>query len=118
MKDEYEFTWGAEQQGAFEEIKKYLSSPPVLKAPTSGVPFRLYIAAEDKVTDAALTQETEGKEHMITYVSRQLSEAETRYHFIEKLCFSLYYACTKLRHYLLSSTLLEKYPCRYVLFMM
>ena len=29
---------------------------------------------------------------------------ETRYTFIEKLCLSLYYACTKLRHYLLSST--------------
>ena len=29
---------------------------------------------------------------------------ETRYIFIEKLCLSLYYACTKLRHYLLSST--------------
>jgi hypothetical protein len=27
-----------------------------------------------------------------------------RYQFIEKLCFPLYYACTKLRHYLLSST--------------
>jgi hypothetical protein len=26
------------------------------------------------------------------------------YQFIEKLFFSLYYACTKLRHYLLSST--------------
>jgi ribonuclease HI len=31
-------------------------------------------------------------------------DAETRYQFIEKLCFLLYYACTKLRHYLLSST--------------
>jgi hypothetical protein len=28
---------------------------------------------------------------------------ETRHQFIEKLCFLLYYACTKLRHYLLSS---------------
>ena len=26
------------------------------------------------------------------------------YTFIEKLCLSLYYTCTKLRHYLLSST--------------
>ena len=26
------------------------------------------------------------------------------YTFIEKLCLSLYHACTKLRHYLLSST--------------
>ena len=32
LKNEAEFTWGAEQQEAFEKIKKYLSSPPVLKA--------------------------------------------------------------------------------------
>ena len=69
-----------------------------------GVPFRLYVATEDKVIGAVLTQETEGKEYIITYLSRQLIDAETRYTFIEKLCLSLYYACTKLRHYLLSST--------------
>ena len=33
LKDEAEFTWGAEQQEAFEKIKMYLSSPPVLKTP-------------------------------------------------------------------------------------
>jgi len=32
----------------------------VLKAPRGGVPFRLYMAAEDKVVGAILTQETEG----------------------------------------------------------
>jgi ribonuclease HI len=31
-------------------------------------------------------------------------DAEIKYQFIEKLCFLLYYACTKLKHYLLSST--------------
>jgi hypothetical protein len=31
-------------------------------------------------------------------------DTETRYSFIEKLYFLLYYACTKLRHYLLVST--------------
>ena len=96
---------GAEQQEAFEKIKKYLSSPPVLKAPKRGLPSRLYVAVEDKVIGAVLTQETEGKEYIITYVGRRLIDAETRYMFIEELCLSLYYACTKLRHYLLSSTL-------------
>ena len=51
-----------------------------------------------------LYQETEGKEYIITYLSRRLIDTETRHTFIEKLCLSLYYACTKLRHYLLSST--------------
>ena len=49
LKNETEFTWGAEQKEAFEKIKKYLSSPPVLKAPKRGIPFRLYVAAEDKL---------------------------------------------------------------------
>ena len=61
------------------------------------------MAAEDKVIGAVLTQETEGKEYIITYLSRRPIDAKTRYTFIEKLCLSLYYACTKLRHYLLSS---------------
>ena len=61
------------------------------------------MAAEDKVIGAVLTQKTEGKEYIVTYLSRRLIDAETRYTFIEKLCLSFYYVCTKLRHYLLSS---------------
>jgi ribonuclease HI len=69
-----------------------------------GILFRLYIAAEDAVIGALLMQVTEGKEHIITYLRWWLIDAETRYSFIEKLCLSLFYACSKLRHYLLSST--------------
>ena len=81
-----------------------MSSPPVLKVPRRGVLFRLYVAAEYKIIVAVLTQETEGKEYIITYLSRRLIDVEMRYTFIEKLCLSLYYACTKLSHYVLSST--------------
>jgi hypothetical protein len=81
-----------------------LTSLPVLQAPKSGVPFRLYIAAEPSVIGAVLTQETDGKEYVVAYESIRLLDAETRYTFIEKLCLSLYYVCTKLRHYLLTST--------------
>jgi hypothetical protein len=103
LKNDAEFSWGAEQQEAFDLIKRYLSSTRVLKAPQAGVPFRLYIAAEDKVIGVFLTQETEGKEHVVTYLSRRLVDAETRYTFVEKLCLCLFYACTKCRCYLLSS---------------
>jgi ribonuclease HI len=95
---------GADQQCAFEDIKKYSSSPLVMKAPMAGIPLRLYIAAEDAVIKVVLTQKMEGKEHIIRYLSRHLIDTETRYSFIEKLCLSLFYARSKLRHYLLSST--------------
>jgi hypothetical protein len=36
-------------------------------------------------------------------VSWRLLNAETRYTFMERLCLSLYYACSKFRHYILSS---------------
>jgi hypothetical protein len=75
-----------------------------MKAPIVGILFRLYITAEDVVIGAILMQVTEGKEHIITYLSQCLIDAETRYSFIEKLCLSLFYLCSKLRHYLLSST--------------
>jgi hypothetical protein len=70
LKNDAEFIWGVEQQAAFEKIKKYLSTPPVLKVPQSGVPFQLYVAAENDIIGAILTQEAEGKEHILTYVSR------------------------------------------------
>jgi hypothetical protein len=80
-----------------------LSSAPVLKAPSAGVPFRLYIATEDKVIGVVLTQKAGGKEHVVTYLSQRLVDAETRYTFVEKLCLCLFYACIKLKCYLLSS---------------
>jgi hypothetical protein len=104
LKNEAESTWGANQQRAFEDIQRYLSSPSVMKAPMAGIPFRLYIAVEDVVIGAILMQVTEGKEHIITYLSQCLIDAETRYSFIKKLCLFLFYACFILQHYLLSST--------------
>jgi N-dimethylarginine dimethylaminohydrolase len=92
------------QQRTFENIKRYLSSSPVMKAPMAETPFWLYIAADDVVIGVVLAQVMEGKEHLITYLSRHLIDTETSYSFIEKLYLSLFYVCSKLRHYLLSST--------------
>jgi hypothetical protein len=75
-----------------------------MKAPMARILFRLYISAEDAVIGVVLAQVMEGKEHIITYLSWCLINAKTRYSFIEKLCLSLFCACSKSRHYLLSST--------------
>jgi ribonuclease HI len=89
LKHEKEFRWGNEQKEAFDKIKEYLVSPHVLRALKMGAGFKLYIAAQRNVIGA--------------YLSRRLLDAETRYTFIEKLCLTLYYACTKCCHYLLAS---------------
>jgi hypothetical protein len=60
---------GADRQRAFIDIKKYLSSLPMMEAPMVRIQFGLYIAAEDAVIGVVFTQITKGKEHMITYLS-------------------------------------------------
>jgi hypothetical protein len=64
----------------------------------------MYITAQEWVIGAVLLQEEDGKEFLVAYVSRRLLDAETRYVFVEKLCLSLYYACSKFRRYILSSS--------------
>jgi len=48
------FVWDKACQEAFEDIKRYLTKPPVLVAPTSGKPFLLYVKAMDHSLGALL----------------------------------------------------------------
>jgi hypothetical protein len=95
---------GVEQREAFEKIKEYIVSPSVLRAPKAGNPFKMYIATQEWVIGAVLLQEEDDKKFSVAYMCRRLLDAETRYVFVEKLCLSLYYACSKFRHYILSSS--------------
>jgi hypothetical protein len=104
LKHEKGFVWGAAQQEAFDQIKENLSKLPVLHAPKEGVAYRLYIAATDGTLGAVLMQELAGKEFSVAYLSRRMVDVETTYTHIEKLCLSLYYVCSKFRHYILSSS--------------
>jgi hypothetical protein len=63
------------------------------------------------VIGAVLLQEEDGNEFPVAYVSRHLLDAETRYVFMEQLCLSLYYACSKFRHYINSSSCIV--ACQY-----
>jgi hypothetical protein len=64
----------------------------------------MYIAVQEWVIGAVLLQEEDGKEFPVAYMSQHLLEAETWYVFVKKHCLSLYYACSKFRHYILSSS--------------
>jgi hypothetical protein len=104
LKHDKDFRCGDEQRRAFEKIKTYLTTPPVLQAPRDNGGFKLYIATQEKVIGTVLTQDDNGQEFAVAYISRWLIDAETRYTFMEKLCLSLYYTCTKFCHYLLAGS--------------
>nr|KYP72659.1 Transposon Ty3-I Gag-Pol polyprotein [Cajanus cajan] len=96
-----EFRWNEEHQKAFDEIKVYLAHPLVLAPLSEGKQLKLYISASDSTIAGMLAQDDEnGIERVIYYLSQMLVGAETRYTPLEKLCLSLYVACTKLKYYI------------------
>ncbi|KAG9453633.1 hypothetical protein H6P81_006537 [Aristolochia fimbriata] len=119
LKKETPFEWDASCQNAFNNIKAYLTKPPVLVAPTVGRPLLLYIAAQEGSVGALLAQcGDDNKERSLYYLSRTLVGAELNYTPIEKTCLALAFAVQKLRHYLLahSTKLISRAdPLKYIM---
>ncbi|KAK1604335.1 hypothetical protein QYE76_028008 [Lolium multiflorum] len=104
-KSDDEFHWGAEQQQAFDEIKRYLTTPPVL-VPPQDRPFYIYLSVADTSIASVVVQLYEGVERVVFYLSRRMLDAETRYPEVEKLCLCLFFTCTKLHHILLTAEII------------
>ncbi|KAJ3684765.1 hypothetical protein LUZ61_013929 [Rhynchospora tenuis] len=93
------FVWGPECQEAFEKIKEYLSTPPIISVPVKGEPLYLYISTNDDAVSAALVREEDGVQKPVYFISKILRDAETRYPMIEKSAFAIVTAARKLRPY-------------------
>lgn len=85
LKKSDKFVWGQEADDAFEDLKKTLSTAPVLAAPTSKEPMLLYVSANSRAVSAVVVVERkeEGKEYPIQrpvyYVGEALTESKQRY---------------------------------------
>ena len=95
------FIWGADQQDAFERLKKRLTSAPLLIYPDWDKMFFLQTDASDYAIAAVLTQlDDDGYERVVSYASRQLRDPERRYDTREKELLAVVYGCREFRKYL------------------
>ena len=92
LKDHEAFVWHKKHQKAFDAIKQYLTTPPVLIPPREGKPLKLYISATQESIGSLLAQDNEdGHEQVVFfYLSKILNPTECRYSNVEKLCISLH----------------------------
>src|SRR5438105_6904961 len=56
------FEWNQEAERALQDLKEYLTSPPVLTAPLPGEPLLLYVAATPVVVSAVITTRRDGED--------------------------------------------------------
>ena len=94
------FKWTPEIGVAFEKLKEALITHPILIYPDFSKPFRLDVDACGVGLGAVLSQEVDGREHVVAYSSRVLQDCETRYPITEKEGLALFNGVKCFKHYL------------------
>lgn len=96
--------WNNDCQSAFDKIKSYLLSPPVLVSLEPNRPLILYLTVHDNSMGYVLGQHDKSgkKEQAIYYLSKRFIDYEARYTPLENTCLALVHATKRLRHYFLS----------------
>ena len=83
----------------FQELKHYLSNPPLLSPSKEGENLYLYMIVSATVVGVALVWEEDKKQLPVYYVSQAFRGAKAKYPMIKKIAFALIVASCKLRPY-------------------
>ncbi|RVX00475.1 Retrovirus-related Pol polyprotein from transposon 17.6 [Vitis vinifera] len=97
------FIWNEKCQKSFEELKQFLTTAPIVRAPNWKLPFEVICDASDLATGAVLGQRKDGKPYVIYYASKTLNEAQRNYTTTEKELLTVVFALDKFRAYLVGS---------------
>ena len=96
------YVWSPECQEAFEELKRRLTSAPILKMPTGSGDMVIYSDASESGLGCVLMQHG----HVIAYASRQLKQHERNYPTHDLELAAVIFALKIWRHYLLGDRVL------------
>ena len=80
-----EFEWTEESAVAFQQLKEYLSRPPIMSSPEVDEVIFAYLAVASYAISFVLIRVNSGIQRPIYYVSKSLHEAEVRYLPLEKV---------------------------------
>ena len=111
------FEWTEEYALAFQQLKEYLSQPPIMSRPEVDEVQFAYIAMTSHAVSLVLVRIDSGIQMPVYYVSKSLYEAEVRYLPLEKAILAVVHAIRKLPHYFQSHTVvvLTQLPLRSLL---
>ena len=93
------FEWSKNCTLAFQQLKEYLSQPPIMSSPEADEVLFAYIAVAPHDISLVLIRIDGGIQRPVYYVSKSLHEAEVRYLPLEKAILAVVHATRKLPHY-------------------
>ena len=105
MKKADKFEWAAEAEAAFIDLKRILTTPPILVAPKERQALYLYVSTTNRVVSTTLVVEHMEEGHaqiiqrLVYYLNEVLSISKWRYPHYEKLAYVVFMSSKKLTHY-------------------
>ena len=100
------FTWTDDSEVAFQELKPYLSNPPLLSLSKKGEDLFLYLVVSTTTMSVALIQEEHKVQRLVYYISQAFQGAEAKYSRVEKISFALIVSSRKLHPYFQANPIL------------
>ena len=98
-KKDQKFIWREEQQEAFEELKRSLTSYPILRLPNFDEKFSLVCDASDYGLGAVLHNGDPKEGKVVAYGSRILRKNELKFSTFQKEILAIVFGVTKFRPY-------------------
>ena len=91
------FVWDERCQRSFEQLKQFLTTTPIVRAPNWQLPFEGMCDASDFAIaiGVVLCQKEDGKPYVIYYASKTLNEAKRNYTTTEKELLAVVFALDK-----------------------
>ncbi|GKV51633.1 hypothetical protein SLEP1_g58269 [Rubroshorea leprosula] len=117
LREPKNFQWTDECQRAFDELKQYLASAPLLSKPMERESLYMYLGVTKEAVSSVLLREKNKNQKPICYVSKVLQGAEQKYPLVEKAAFALVCIARKLRAYFQSHQIVvyTDFPLRKIL---
>ena len=96
-----DWEWSDRQEEAFKNLKKAMTSAPVLHLPSDHGQFMVECDSSDYATGAVISQkQSDGKWHPIAYLSKSLNAVERNYDIYDKELLAIIRALEECRHLL------------------
>ena len=99
-RQQVKFEWTPEHQEAFMKLKDSIIKVPILWYPNPSKRYIVYTDASDDPCWAQLTQEHNGTEFPIAFLSHTFMETQRKWSTMEQEAYGVYYAVTKWNYYL------------------
>jgi hypothetical protein len=100
------FIFDEDCKKAFGDLKRILTSTPIIQPPNWGVPFEIMCDASDYAVGPVLGQHVDKLPHAIYYASRTLNDAQLNYSTTKKELLAIVFALDKFKSYLLGSKII------------